>query len=125
MVKKIYYIVLPLVLILFFIIRFVIPQLSKDSRCITYKEFLKISSDGAVLKKYIDSSQHSFPTIEIKDIKDFEIEKLNLALDTSGIYNKINVNDTLSKETGKEEVFVIKGKKKILLAKIDFGCKSN
>lgn len=124
MVKKIYYVILPIILLLFLIIRFIIPDISKDSRCIIYNEFLKIKLNGIVLKKYIDSSQHSFPTIEIENLKDYKIEKLNLNLDTSGIYNKISVNDTLSKETGKDEVFVIKGKEKILLAKIDFGCSS-
>ncbi len=122
MIRKVYYIILPLVLALFFIIRFIIPDLSKNSRCIIYNEFLKIKLNGIVLKKYIDSSQHSFPTIEIENLKDYKIEKVNLNLDTSGIYNKISVNDTLSKETGKDEVFLIKGEEKILLAKIDFGC---
>jgi len=122
LIRKVYYIILPVVLFLFFIIRFLIPELSKDSRCIIYKEFLKIGLDGVVLKKYIDSSQHSFPTVEIKNLNDFKIEILNLNLDTSGIYNKINLNDTLSKETGKDEVFVIKGKEKVLLSRIDFGC---
>ena len=122
MFKKIYYVILPIILLLFLIIRFIIPQLSKDSRCITYNEFLKIKLNGIVLKKYIDSSQHSYPTIEVENLQDFKIEKLNLDLDTSGIYYKVNIYDTLAKEIGEDEIFVIKNKEKILLSKIDFGC---
>lgn len=120
--KKIYNVILPIALLLFFIIRFIIPQFSKNSRCITYDEFLKTSLNGVVLKKYIDSSEHSFPIIEIKNFKELGTEKLNLNLDNSGVYDKINIQDTLNKEIGKDEIFVIKNREKILLSKIDFGC---
>ncbi|MDB5199283.1 MAG: hypothetical protein JWO92_1246 [Chitinophagaceae bacterium] len=122
MLKKIYYTFLPIAVLIFFIIRFVIPQLSKDSRCITHNEFLRINLNGVVLKKYIDSSEHSFPIIEIKNFNSSSIEKLNLNLDTSGIYNKINIQDTLNKEVGKDEIFLVKNKEKALLSKVDFGC---
>jgi hypothetical protein len=78
--------------------------------------------DGVVQKKYIDSSQHSFPTIEIQNLKDFKIKKLNLILDTSGFFDRINLNDTLKKEIGSSEIHVLRENTEELLLKIDFGC---
>ncbi|MEJ8820319.1 hypothetical protein [Lacibacter sp. H407] len=119
--KKRYYILLPIILFSFFIFRFLIPQFSKDARCITYKEFQKIKLDGILIKKYIDSSQHSFPTLEVQNLGDSRVEKLNLNLDASGFYDKINLLDTLYKEVGKDEVYIKNNGKKIIM-KIDFGC---
>ena len=99
-----------------------INLLGKNSRCVTYDEFLKLTLNGVVINKYIDSSQHSFETVEIKNLNDSEVNKIILDLDTTDLFDKISVYDTIFKEENKDSVFVMKGKQKYFLTKVDFGC---
>jgi len=110
-------------LILLPVLLTIISQLNKNSRCITYDNFLKTSLDGVVVNKYIDSSQHSYPTLEIKNLKNLELNKLNLVLDTTSFYDDVSVSDTIYKELNNDSVFRFKNGIKCFILKIDFGCK--
>ena len=103
---------------------FVISQLKINSRCVTYKEFYSISLHGIIINKYIDSSQHSYNTLEIKDFGNSEVKKILLDFDTTNLFDKIQINDTMYKEINKDSVFVIKNKEKKLLSIVDFACDS-
>ena len=93
-----------------------------NSRCIHYDNFLSMSINSVVFQKYIDSSQHSYLTVITKNIETSTLDRLNLDFDTTDLYNKINISDTIYKAVGKDSVFLIKDKQKNYLSKIDFGC---
>ena len=109
-------------LLIFVLLKHVIPFLKENTRCKIYDEFLLKSFDGYVFQKFIDYNEHSYKTIIIKNFDNSKIEKILLTFDMSNLYNKINVNDTIYKELHNDSVFIIRGKQKKLLSKVDFGC---
>ena len=118
---KYFRILVIIVLFVTFLIK-IIPVMSINSRCVDYDNFLKISLNGVVIKKYIDSTQHSYHTIEIKNFENLKIERIILDLDTSDLFTNINVNDMVYKVINSDSVFRIKNNQKIFLSKVDFGC---
>lgn len=109
------------VVLTLFLIR-VIPDISKNDRCDAYDEFLLRSVNGVVFQKYIDSTQHSYKTIIIKNFEFGKIEKIIIDFYISELYNQINVNDTIYKEVHSDSVFKTNKGQKFLISKVDFGC---
>jgi len=119
--RIIFKILLIVVFFVWFIIQ-IIPQFSINTRCVVYDDFLKLSLDGIVISKYIDSSNHSFPTIEIKNFKLANTEKLLLDLDTSNLYNRLSIGDTVLKSKNDDTVFRLESNKQYFISKVNFGC---
>ena len=119
--RRIIQILLIIVFFVWFIIK-IIPQFSINTRCVVYEDFLKLSLNGIVISKYIDSSNHSFPTIEIKNFKSTNTEKLLLDLDTSNVYNRLNIGDTVFKSKNSDTIFRVESKKQYFISKVNFGC---
>lgn len=109
-----------LVTILFFLIVCLLPTL-KDSECIWNNELKKIKLNGVVTKKYIDSTNHSFPFLEIKQFVSDTVIKVGLVGDTSNAYNIISVGDTIAKTKGSNLILLQNSQGKTVV-KIDFGC---
>lgn len=104
-----------------FLIR-VIPDIKKLGSCEHYDQFLLVSYDGVVLRKYIDADEHSYKTIVVKNLSDGSVEKIIIDSYIPDLYNGINVNDTIYKEVQNDSVFkIIDGRRRLLL-KADFGC---
>lgn len=120
--KKYLKIIIPILLLVIFIIKVIIPQSSINSRCVTYEEFLQIRLNGIVTDKYVDSSQHSYKTVEVRNFKDSMINKLILDFDTTNLFSHISLHDTIYKEENKDSIFIIKREHKYFLSKVDFGC---
>jgi CYTH domain-containing protein len=91
------------------------------SKCNAFKDFLITPYRGIVINKYINSEQHSAQTVEIKNFTNNNKDILILDFDITNFYNKININDTIFKEVGKDSVFILnkKGAQAFIL---DFGC---
>lgn len=100
----------------------VIPLLRKNVRCDAYDQFLSISLNGVVNQKYIDYSQHSYKTIIYKNFEDSAFKKVLFDFDLSGLYDYINVTDTIYKEAHNDSIFKLTNGKRVLISKADFGC---
>lgn len=119
--RRIIQIVLTIVFFVWFFIQ-IIPQFSINTRCVVYDDFLKLSLNGIIISKYIDSSNHSFPTIEIKNFKSTNTEKLLLDLDTSNLYNQLHIGDTVLKPKNGDTIFRLESNKLHFISKVNFGC---
>jgi hypothetical protein len=95
---------------------------SFNGDCDDLQEFVQTSFQGIVYKKYIDSSQHSSHTIEIKNFKNAGIQKLTLDFDKTGFFFQINQGDTIYKEVNSDTVYLSDKLGKHLYI-INFPCK--
>lgn len=95
---------------------------SFNDECRSLKAFLPLAYHGIIVKKYIDSTEHSYHTVEIRNFDDPDIQKLLLDHDKTGFFWKINVNDTIHKKFGSDTVFIYNksGRKQYVL---NFDCK--
>ena len=94
---------------------------SFNAECDTYKTFLQLTYQGIVIKKYIDSSEHSFHTVEIKNFKDSAIQKLTLDFVKTDFVWQINPGDSIYKNRNSDTVYLFnKGSKR--LYSLNFGC---
>lgn len=117
--KKIVY------LICFFIIGiltiYVLDNPFTDGRCDLLDKFRKARINGAVSEKYIDSSQHSYPTVIIRGY-DSTTSLINLVFDTTNTFKIINIGDVVIKDSNSQ--YLIIQHKGIQTTKyLDFGCK--
>lgn len=119
--KKYYKIVIPGILLVLFLIK-IIPLMNINSRCVTYDDFLNESFYGRVINKYIDSSQHSYMTVEILNLKDSVVKKLILDFDTTNLFNVLKLKDTIYKKKNDDSLFRIISGKKDFISRVDFGC---
>ncbi len=120
--KKYYKLIIPAILLILFLIK-VLPLMNVNSRCVTYDNFLNKYYNGVVVKKYIDSSEHSYKTVEIKNFGNSEVDKLILDFDTTALYRRLNLNDSIYKQTGNDSMFLILSGRKIFISRVDFGCR--
>jgi hypothetical protein len=103
---------------LFFFIPF-----KMDEKCDWQNDFNKKLFEGVVVNKFIDSSQHSTPLIEIRNLKDNSIDSIDLFGDKSAVFDLINKYDTLYKPSKNNSVFVEDKNKLKLIGQVNFGCK--
>ncbi len=90
--------------------------------CNEYNQYLKISFNGIVIKKFVDPNEHSFPYIYIgNDKKKNDIEKLSLFNDTTA-YNYIHLNDTVVKFKDDPWIYKKTNSKLLKLTLINYGC---
>ena len=104
------------------LLRNFISFLKKNSRCEVYDEFLLKSFDGYVFNKYIDHNEHEYKTVIIKNHLSTKNDTLLFTFDTTNLFERININDTLRKEMYNDSIFIIRSNEKVFLDKMDFGC---
>jgi hypothetical protein len=95
----------------------------KRARCDAYHYFLRIYFKGVVANKEIDYANHSYPLVHIQELGDDSQVILNVALDTTDFFQKVKVNDTISKDFNSPWIYK---KEKGVFVKykiIDCGCK--
>jgi len=105
----------------FFATIYFFPSLS-DSECIWDKKFKEIELNGVVEKKYLDSIQHSYPMIEIRQFGIDTLIMINLIGDTTNSYYKIELGDTIKKSKG-NNLIRLRKKNAEFAVTVDFGCK--
>lgn len=96
--------------------------IGSKANCSALKDLLKCQYNGIIVNKYIDSSQHSYHTLEIKNFNDPNVLKLILEFDTTELFFQAEIKDTIKKNLGSDTVYVINisGKSQYI---INFGCK--
>ena len=74
-----------------------------------------------MINKYIDSSQHSYPTLILQDDRGDHFKNLDLIFDKGDLFDFLSVGDSIKKEKGTAMVTVINSKMDTTI-KVDFGC---
>lgn len=106
-----------IILFLFFI--WLQPSI-KDINCIHFKTLENLSYRGVVINKFIDSTQHNYPTIVIKKMDNSRF-KFDLTHDKSGIYNFLLIGDTIVKRKESYQIEVSRNGMKNTFV-LDYGC---
>jgi hypothetical protein len=111
-----------LISFLFFGIRLFLsfPSLN-DSACNSFKTFKNYKYDYLILNKYLDSTQHSYPTLVMQDAKGNKFESQDLIMDNSGLFDFLITGDSITKKQGSDLVRV-KNSKIDTTFQADFGC---
>lgn len=97
------------------------PLIREDAFCDLTEEYKIDNLQGTVVRKYRDSRNHNYKTVEIQE-ENHKILKRNLTSDLSGLYEYISVGDSVYKPSGTLKILVIRGNEKKYFT-IDFGCK--
>ena len=89
--------------------------------CESYKDFKKSTFNYLVVNKYIDSSQHSYPTLILQDKAGNQYKDYDLNFDNSAVYDLLSVGDSINKGI-QTDLVRIKNSKIDTTVKVDFGC---
>lgn len=108
-------------LVLFASLFYFIP-IRENEKCIWQREFEHLNIYGIVKNKFIDSSQHSTPIIEIENLKSNLIDTLDFFGDSSNSFNRISILDTIYKRKLSNEILVKKNGAFEVIGRVDFGC---
>lgn len=98
------------------------PSLSEND-CIWDEKFKALELNGVIEKKYIDSNQHSYPMIEIRQFGGDSLALINLIGDTTNSFNKLNIGDTIRKSSGNNSI-KLKNRNGEYEIAVDFGCRN-
>lgn len=90
-------------LVTILIVAFVYSPSTNFASCTRERRFRDSRFEGVVFKKYIDDKQHSTPTIAILGV-DSDTTMMFIIDEHSGIYDKLNIGDTLKKLAGSLEI---------------------
>lgn len=96
------------------------PSLN-DSACNRLKDFKSYKYDYLVVNKYLDSTQHSYPTLVLQDSQGNIFQNQDLLMDNSGLFDFLTSGDSIRKQQGTVLVKV-KNNKIDTTFKVDFGC---
>jgi hypothetical protein len=96
--------------------------LRKNEKCIWQRKFESLSFYGTVENKFIDSSQHSTPIIEVKSIKSNLIDTLEFYGDMSDSFTLINKLDTIYKSKKSDKILLKRNGKFNVISRVNFGC---
>jgi len=78
--------------------------------------------NGVIIAKYLDSSQHFYPTIVLHQIITNDTLRFYLIHEKSQLYEFLEKGDIISKKANLN-ILTIKRSGAVLSKKIDFGCK--
>src|SRR5690242_464814 len=80
---------------------------SSHSACKVLDLFRNYKFNGIIINKYIDKEDHATKKVIIKNFDAAVPDTLTLLdWDKTGLYNKINKNDTIIKELGSNSVYL-------------------
>lgn len=96
------------------------PSLN-DSACNRSKDFKGYKYDYLIVNKYLDSTQHSYPTLILQDAKGNKFESQDLIMDNSGLFDFLSIGDSIKKQKGTVLVNV-KNSTTDTTFEADFGC---
>ena len=89
--------------------------------CNSYKDFKSYAYDYVVVNKYIDSSEHSYPTLILQDKKGNSLQNVDLIFDKSDLFDFLSIGDSIKKGTGTDIIRVLNSKIDTTF-KVNFGC---
>lgn len=117
--KKKYIITLSLMIlipIVFFKLRdsgvFNLERVKNQKRCLHQEKAMKVTLTGEVVGKYEDKKNHNIRTLEIQDSIGKRYISTMLAVDVSGLYEKLNIGDKINKESNRLMVVFERGNRK-------------
>lgn len=91
-----------------------------DNACFAQKNFAAEHWHGVVTRKFIDTDNHSLPSLTIRDAKgDSLIEDFS---SMEHIYDEIYLGDTILKHQGSNDVLQCHNQCEQLIGTADFGC---
>ncbi len=108
---------------LFLLVVYAIVPSVNYTNCLSNQKFQKLAFDGVVVDKYLDKSQHSTPIVEIRNFEG-RIDSVYLFGDHSGLYDRIQISDTLKKESGSSEILTKTSNEYVRFGVADFKCDS-
>lgn len=111
-------------LIIFGIMLYVYFPSKNSTNCYADQIFKEQAFEGVVSRKYLDKNQHSVPIIEIKSIQNNRTDKVDLFGEFSGMYNSLNINDTIKKERSTNTVYIRKHGVYVIFGDADFQCET-
>ena len=115
--------ILSRVALLILFIVFVAGTIKEDNAalCNSYEDFKSDTYDYLVINKYIDSNQHSYPTLVLQYKDGYQFKNTDFDFDKSNLFNFLSVGDSIKKEKGAAIIRVI-NRKVDTTFKVDFGC---
>jgi hypothetical protein len=87
--------------------------------CHEKKEMTNYYFNSIVINKYIDSTQHNYNTLLIKDLTTFKELKIYVVNESSGFYSVVNKGDTIVKAIGS---LIVKNKTQKQLDTLKYNC---
>jgi hypothetical protein len=81
---------------------------NRESKKLSIKhceEFKQEEYHGRVLKKYIDLKQHNYKMLVV--LIDSNMVSLNYTLEESGFWDFVQINDSIIKRKGNNEIYVV------------------
>lgn len=112
-----------LVIVIFLIMHHYLTPSNDEVDCMHYNDFIDLNLDGIITNKYYDKSQHSYPTIELKSLKDNDIQKIYLVGEKTDLFNLLCISDTILKKKYSDIVSKKRNGVFFKVTKVDFGCK--
>ncbi len=100
---------------------FLIPS-HENQNCEYEERMLNRRIAGVVKRRFIDSSNHSSPTILVQDLKSGKIDTIYFFLDNSNVFHLTKESDTLSKALNSLKVYKVSHGELQLLDEIDADC---
>jgi hypothetical protein len=64
-----------------------------------------LSFNGHIVRKYIDNKEHNYPILEVSTLE-HKLQKINLSLEYSGLFEYVQTNDSIIKFSGSLKVMV-------------------
>ena len=89
--------------------------------CNSYKDFKSSVYDYLIINKYIDSSEHSDPTLVLQDNKGYQFKNVDLIFDKTDLFDFLSIGDSIKKKKGADLIRVVNSQIDTTL-KVDFGC---
>lgn len=114
-----------LVPIVFFWLRnlgvFNLEETLRKKRCIHQTEAMKASFRGEIVNLYEDKKNHNIRTLVLKDTTGQMIVSTILAVEGSGLYERLNIGDRIIKESG-QLVMIVESISRIDSVTLDYDC---
>ena len=92
-----------------------------NAPCDRFKEFKNYKYDYVILNKYLDTAQHSYPTLILQDAKGNKFINQDLIPDHSELFDFLSIGDSIKKQQGTALVNIINSKTDTTF-EVDFGC---
>jgi hypothetical protein len=103
-----------------FLISSVVKTVS-NAPCDRFNEFKDYKYDYLILNKYLDTTQHSYPTLILQDATGNKFVNQDLILDRSELFDFLTIGDSIKKQQGTVLVNIINSKTDTTF-EVDFGC---
>jgi hypothetical protein len=110
--------------ILFVLVLLIFIFLYGMDHCFKEWQGKRLSYQGIVTKKYQDSTNHNFYTVELNGSDKRYLVDFGSRIENEKVYNQISIGDSVLKIKGSDELhlFTKEGKKEFT---IDYGCEND